>query len=285
MKMNNLILTAAVVATSMLVACSPSAIAKFHIDNHVSVSNGKETDATIKKIVRISEFDEIYATQGIKVVFSQGQNPGTAKIATTPSAKKYLCVEVKDGTLQAFYKSKKKNVDIKGPSIIYVSSPTLHEVELSSSACLDVTTDLKVGNDLDIDISSVASVTVGDVYCNEMDIEASSSAKFKCGSVNGNVLEFDLSSSATANCNSFTGKSFKIDLSSSAQFNCSSFRGENLTIDASSTAKTKIQNIDCQSIYVDASSLADIILAGKTHNLSHDISSGAKLNTQALQTR
>lgn len=285
MKMTNLILTAAVVATSMFAACSPSAIAKSYIDNNVSVSNGKESDATISKTIRISGFDEIYATQGIKVVFTQGQNPGTAKIATTPSAEKYLRVEVKDGTLRAFYNSKKGNVDIKGPSIIYVSSPTLNEVELSASACLEVTTDLNVGEDLDIDISSAASATLGNVYCNEMDIEASSSARFKCGSVNGNVLKFDLSSSATANCNSFTGENLKIDVSSSAQSNCSSFKGENLMIEASSSAKTKIQNIDCRSIYVDASSLADIILSGKTHNLSHDISSGAKLNTQTLQTR
>lgn len=286
MKMTNLIMVAAIVAGSLLMACTPNTIAKSLGDNHVSVSNGKESEATVSKTVSIWEFDEIYATQGIKVVFTQGKNPGTAKIATTPSAEKYLRVEMDGHTLKAFYKNNDKgSVDIKGPSIIYVSSPTLNEVELSSAACLNVKGDLKVAEDLDIDISSSASVAIGNVYCEEMKIEASSAADINCGTVYGKTFKVDLSSSAAASCDSFSGENLKVDLSSAAWFNCASFKGGILKIDASSAGKANIQNIDCQGVYAEASSGSKIILSGKTLSFSYDVSSGGRLDTRSLQTR
>lgn len=259
--MTNLILSAAAAAT-MLVACSPGAMVKACSDSNVSISNGKDSDATVKKTVKISDFDEIDASQGIKVVFTQGANSGTAKISTTPSAADYLTVEVQGSTLHAYYKGTKK-ASIKGPSIIYVSSPVLREADLSSAARLEVKGDLNVDGSLDIDISSAASVALGNVACSELKIDASSASSVKCGSVKGSVLDIDISS-----CGNVT---------------CASFKGDRLKIDASSTARAVVDGIECADVDVKASSAADITLAGKASHISKDISSGASLNAEKLR--
>lgn len=141
MKMTNLIISMAATVSLLLAACSPSSIVNSCVNGNVSVRNGKESDATVKKQVKIADFDGIDAQQGIKVLFSQGQNPGTANIATTPSAEKYLRVEVKDRTLHVYYGGNCKD-KIQGPSIITVSSPVLNEVDLSSAARLEINSDL-----------------------------------------------------------------------------------------------------------------------------------------------
>ncbi|MBO5444664.1 MAG: DUF2807 domain-containing protein [Muribaculaceae bacterium] len=260
--MTNLILSVAIAA--MFVACSPGALVKACSDGNVSISNGKDSDATVKKTVKISDFDEIDASQGIKVVFTQGANSGTAKISTTPSAADYLTVEVQGSTLHAYYKGTKK-ASIKGPSIIYVSSPVLREADLSSAARLEVKGDLNVDGSLDIDISSASSVIFGNVVCSELNIDASSAASLECGSVKGGNLD--------------------IDISSAGKVSCTSFKGDSLKINSSSASKTVVDGIDCGDVYVEASSTAAITLAGNASRISKNVSSGASLNSSKLVIR
>lgn len=282
MTMTNLILSVAIAA--MFVACSPGALVKACSDGNVSISNGKDSDATVKETVKISDFDEIDASQGIKVVFTQGANSGTAKISTTPSAADYLTVEVQGSTLHAYYKGTKK-ASIKGPSIIYVSSPVLREADLSSAARLEVKGDLNVDGSLDIDISSASSVIFGNVVCSELNIDASSAASLECGSVKGGNLDIDISSSGKVTCASFKGGNLDIDISSAGKVSCTSFKGDSLKINASSASKTVVDGIDCGDVYVEASSTAAITLAGNASRISKNVSSGASLNSSKLVIR
>ncbi|MDE6553451.1 MAG: DUF2807 domain-containing protein, partial [Muribaculaceae bacterium] len=106
-------------------------------NNGVSVNNGKDSEATVKKEIKVSAFNEVKASQGIKVIVSQGKFPGKVSVATTPSAEEYLQVNVTDGTLKVFYDNKaKEDKKIKGPSIITVTVPELEEADLSSGANL-----------------------------------------------------------------------------------------------------------------------------------------------------
>ena len=52
-----------------------------------SVSNGKDSDATVTRRAKIGDFSKIDASQGIRIIFTQGKNPGYADVRTTPSAK------------------------------------------------------------------------------------------------------------------------------------------------------------------------------------------------------
>lgn len=263
MKMTNLIISMAATVSLLLAACSPSSIVNSCVNGNVSVHNGKESDATVKKQVRISDFDGIDAQQGIKVVFSQGQNPGSASIATTPSAEKYLRVEVKDRTLHVYYGGNCKD-KIQGPSIITVSSPVLNEVDLSSAARLEINSDLNIDGDLDIDISSAASFNAGTVKCAKMDIDASSASESKIGNLVGNA---------------------SVDASSSASVWIEMLEGISVDIEASSASKVTLDNLNCERIEAEASSAGKINLSGTTRAFSKDSSSGARINHSSLTVK
>ena len=135
-KINSFVIAVVCVATA-LIGCSMG---------KGGVTNGKDSEVNVKKEVKIGKFDKVNASNGIKIVFTQGRNPGVAKIATTSSAEPYLEVFVKDGELCARYKQHNKNIN--GPSIVTVSSPELEEVEMSSGATFTAKSDISLAKDL-----------------------------------------------------------------------------------------------------------------------------------------
>jgi len=240
-----------------------------------SINNGKDSEATVKKDVKIGDFSKIDACQGIKVVYSQGKNTGYARIATTPSAVDYLKVFVKNGCLYARYEGKFDR--IKGPSIITVSSKKLTNIELSSAANVNVITDIDQNEALDIDLSSAASVKFLDVKCPRLEIDLSSSAKVNIVATTAN-LDIDCSSASSVNIGTASCEKANIDLSSAANASISRLAKANLDIEASSAANANVQMAECDKVYAEASSGATIKLYGDCRNLQKESSSGGKVS-------
>ncbi|MDE6479524.1 MAG: DUF2807 domain-containing protein [Muribaculaceae bacterium] len=267
----------ALCATLLLTGCSFSGIAS----NGVNL-NGNDGKATVKKTVKINDFDEIMASQGIKVIFTQGANSGKADISTTPSAEKYLKVEVKNNTLCAYYSNNydKRNVDIKGPSIIKVSSPNLNEVDLSSAANVTIDGNLKVNGNFELDLSSASSFVAGNVTCNKLDGELSSSASATIAALEGN-LEAELSSASSINIEKFKGN-LDAETSSASSINISSLISSSISAEASSGSSINLSGISGGNINAEASSGAKITLSGKAKSLQQDSSSGGSVHTSGL---
>lgn len=267
----------ALCATLLLSGCSISGIA----GNNVSVE-GNDGEATVKKSVKISDFNEIEASQAIKVIYVQGKNTGIAEIATTPSAEKYLKVEVKNNTLKAYYANPDgyKNVKIKGPSIIKVTSPTLNEVDLSSAANLTVEGDLNLKGNFELDLSSASSFNAANVSCSNFDANLSSAAKANVSSLNGS-LEADLSSASSIIFDKVNGN-VDLETSSSASIIINSLKASTVSAEASSAGSISISGISGGSISASASSGANINLSGKAKSLNHHNSSGGSVNFSNL---
>ncbi len=245
---------------------------------NVSINNGDESEATVKKQVKIGEFKEIEASRGIKIVFTQGSNPGVASVATTPSAEKYLKVRVKDNTLEAYYESSDNPLkEIKGPSIITVSSPTLTEVELSSAASLEIKGNFESSNQLVLDMSSAASFQANSLQCAQLGIDITSASSISIDKLNGDLIA-DLSSASSLNINSIDANNISLDASSASKIDVDNVKANKIIADASSTSKINLDNIKATTISVDATSASKITLAGNTQRLNHDSSSGAKVN-------
>ena len=148
-------------ASLLMFGCSVNGIA----NSSVSLDSN-EAKTTVKKTIKISDFDEIEASQGIKIILVQGTNNGTAAISTTESAEKYLKVEVRNNTLKAYYSNSGiQNVSIKGPSIIRLTCPDLKEVNLSSLANLTIEGEFKSNGEMEVDLSSSASFNAGKITC------------------------------------------------------------------------------------------------------------------------
>lgn len=267
----------AVCTVMLLSSCSIESIAK----STVSI-DGNDAVPTVNKTVKISDFNEIEASQAIKVIFVQGPNNGIASISTTPSAEKYLKVEVKDKTLKAYYTNTDgiENVKIKGPSIIKVSSPELTEVDLSSASNVTIEGDLNVKGKLEIDLSSASSFNASNISCQKLDIEFSSSASAYISNLTG-FLDADLSSASSLEIARVKGN-LDAETSSAASMTINSITSSNIKAEASSASSIKLSGISAGTINASASSGSKINLSGKAKKLNHDASSGAKVNHKNL---
>ncbi len=266
----------AICATLFLTGCSISGIA----GNNVSL-NGNDGEATVKKSVKITDFSEIEASQAIKVIYVQGKNTGVADISTTPSAEKYLKVEVKDKTLKVYYyNDNNKDVKIQGPSIIKVSSPTLSEVDLSSAANVTVEGDLKLKGNFELDLSSASSFNVGNITCQKLDADLSSAASAKISNLNGN-LDAELSSASSIEIKKMKGN-VELETSSSASISINAVVASSISAEASSAGSVNISGISGGKINASASSGGKINLSGKADSIKQDSSSGGSVSYSDL---
>lgn len=231
-------------------------------NNGVSVNNGKDSDATVKKEIKVSSFDEIQASQGIKVIVSQGQFSGKVSVATTPSAEEYLQVKVNDGTLKVYYDNKAMTgKKIKGPSIITVTIPELEEADLSSGANLLLKGSFNSSRKMDFDLSSGSYLKIEDLSCAELSIDASSGANATVENINGDL---------------------DADSSSGSSISVKEARGRVFSVDASSGSSISLKSNQSDEIRASASSGASISLSGRTERLSKQASSGGSVSTSGL---
>lgn len=266
-----------------ILAAVPMAVSAFSFSNgnSNSVSNGKDSDATIRRKAKIGKFKSINASQAIKVIYTQDKNPGYAEVATTPSAKDYLEVYVKDECLVVKYNNHHKK--IKGPSIVRVSSPELKEVSLSSAASFTATSPINQSSTLSVSLSSAGKADFGPVKCKKMEIDLSSCANVNVTNLNAD-LDIDLSSAASVNISKASGTRADIDLSSAASVKIGQISMTRIDAEASSAAKATIDRISASRVEAEASSGAKITLAGECVALQRESSSGGKVDTSRLRT-
>lgn len=255
--------------------------------NH-SVSNGKDSDATLKKEIKIGDFNEVVASQSIKVIFEQGANPGKAFVATTPSAEKYLKVAVNGNQLKIFYDVKQDDcsVKIKGPSIVKVSSPSLTNINLSSGAELSVNGNFISNESLSVGVSSGAEFKAkGDFNCNgNLNLGLSSAASFEAGSISCDRLKIEISSCADVDVKNISGN-LTVNASSGSDVEIDSANSQTISLGASSGSDIEIKNINSEEIHAQASSGADISLQGVTNMLKQNASSGGSVKTRGLTVK
>lgn len=223
-----------------------------------------DKDVVIRK-AEIGEFDRIEASQAIRVVVGQGEASPVASIRTTTELDSQLRVETKDGCLKVYYAD--KNFTHKNGNdftVVTVVTPTLKDIEVSSSASVLLSNDFSLQNDLDIEASSSARVSIKNINCPKLDIETSSAAEVEVSSLTGS-LDAEASSASTIHVKTLKGK--KVDAESS------------------SAATIKLEMISCESVKVEASSASQIALTGVCGQFKKEVSSAARVSHSKLAVR
>ena len=230
-----------------------------------NVNNGKDSDATIKKEIKTSAFNEIEVSQGIKVIVTQGKYLGKISVATTPSAEKYLCVKVDKGTLKAYYANKSMTGEnIKGPSIINVTIPELEEADLSSGSYLQLKGHFTSNSKMEFDLSSGSSLNIENLSCRDLSIDASSGSSATIQYFKGN-LDAESSSGSSITVKEAVGGALSAEASS----------GSGISLNSNKSDK----------IRAHASSGASITLSGSTGWLNKEASSGGSVNAGNLNVK
>lgn len=251
-----------------------------------TIKNGDESEASVKKEVKIADFNEVSVSQGIKVIYEQGSNTGIASIATTPTAEKYLKVEVKNETLKVYYDVNQNDHQnyIKGPSIVRVVSPALNSIKASSGAEFKLNSNFKGNEGLNVSLSSGAEFesdysiqSKGDIY-----FGLSSAASCDATSISCQMLKIDASSGADVEVKSVSGN-LNVTASSGSDIELKAVKAKSISLKASSGADIEVANISAEGISAKASSGADISLSGATKTLDKNSSSGGSVKTKGLK--
>ncbi len=256
------------------------------VSGNNSIKNGDESEATVKKEVKIGDFNEVNVSQGIRIVYEQASNPGIASIATTPDAEKHLKVEVKGETLKVYYDINQNGIKtkIKGPSIVRVASQTLSGVKASSGAEFNVKGNYKGSEGLNVSLSSGAEFeTDGNIQCaGEIYLGVSSAASFDAKSITCDMLRVDASSGSDVEVKILTGN-LEVSASSGSDIEFNAVNAKTISLRASSGSDIDVDNISADAVSAKASSGADISLSGTTEALDHNSSSGGTVKTKGLK--
>lgn len=247
-----------------------------------SVSNGDLAKATINKSVKIGKFNKIEASQGIKVIFTQGPFTGEVKVKTTPSAEKYLEIENGAGVLEITYRHHSGNIE--GPTIVNVQAPDLCEISLASAASVEVTGGLKLQNNLGIDLTSGAYVMMNNVSGVGLDIDLTSASSVSMGDLNLDNFGIEMTSGSSAKFGMITANKIGAEATSAAQCNIAGFNGSVVDAEVSSGASINISNIHAVTVSAEASSGGSITLNGQCGTLNAENSSGGNVNSRSLKT-
>lgn len=253
-------------------------------NGNFSLNDGNESDATVKKEVAIGEFKKVQVSQGIKVIFTQGNNSGKASVATTPEAEKYLKINVEGETLNVRYEAPSfKKFKVKGPSIVRVSSPELSNISASSGADFKINGSFSCNSELNVQLSSSADFEGESVKSPEMSVVVSSGGDFDLKKMTGN-LNVNASSGSDFELGSLIGD-LNVNASSGADCEIKSVQGKNISAQASSGANIDIDTVTVKLVSANASSGADITINGATDVLSKTASSGGSVNVNNLSVR
>lgn len=235
----------------------------------------------VTKNITIGDFDKIEVSCGINVVFRQAANPGSAAVAVAKEYEDRLIVVTDGNKLKIYYSENGRNMNNgKGSATVTVSSMTLREVDASSAANVTVMGNLNLSNEMDIEASSAAKVTLGKVKCQKLDVETSSSACVSVKSLTGN-LDVESSSASSVDIESVTGN-VAVEASSASDVNVKKAQGEKIDVESSSASKVSVNNLMCNLLEAEASSGSKITLGGTCNSFEKKERSGGFIKRSNL---
>lgn len=242
----------------------------------------------VSKSVKIGDFDEIEASMGIDVIFTQKANPGTAQVEVSADMADRLQVKCEGGTLKLYFTSGNHSFSFfnfngnSGPAVVRVSSPRLDRIEASSSGSVTVEGSLKCAGELQVTASSSGDVNLADVICSSLDIDCSSSGSVNVETLTGE-LEADASSSGDITISSMKGKKIEADASSSATITIKNAVCDIIEAEAQSSGDVYLKRIKCDILEAEAHSSGDVVVDGTCRVFREDYGSSGEVKHSGLK--
>ena len=218
---------------------------KVEVDEVFSSMEGSEN--IISETRNVSDFDKIKVSQAIQVEIIQA-NTFDVEVEVNDNIMPYLKTEVSNGELKIFF-SKKFNSFRNVDALVKIKMPHLKSVKASSATGV-TSKGLFAGDDLQIDVSSAASVKMQTQY-DDIAVDASSASSVELSGLSL-FTAFEASSAASIDAKDLKANEVKADVSSGA--NISTWPIILLDADASSGGSIKYYNSPSKDLKKSASS-------------------------------
>ncbi len=254
-------------------------------------------DPRVQKTFDLPSFNAVRAYSGVKVVYTQSASKQTVKVDVVEKILPYLVVKNSGGELVLGLDFEKAGrVTMTGnPVTVYVSAPEINRLSVSSGASIKVDKDLRVDDDLLMEASSGAMISIEDVRASGFSMDLSSGSSVKVGNVSvrsltistssGSMVNLDNVSCTSSNVSSSSGSSVSLrgkcggvahyDISSASSVKAADFVASDVNAQASSGSSLKCHA--AKSITAEASSGAKIRYKGRPADVNADKSDVKRL--------
>lgn len=143
---------------------------------HISIGDNHETEVTaINQVTSMNTFDKIGVSGAMSVCYEQ-DSACTVRVEAPQAVFDKLVIYVKDkelhiGIKDGVYIGINTHLDqVK----VYVTAPTLTDIDLAGSGSFSVTTALTV-NDLNVDLAGSGHIIISQLSCHDLDVEVAGS--------------------------------------------------------------------------------------------------------------
>ncbi len=238
----------------------------------------KGSDNIIKREIKVSDFDEVSVSTGVRVVYTTGST-AKATIQAPDNLMEYVSISNDGKELNVTMKRHRGNISFNGNFCVtvYISSKALHEVETSSGSSFTAT-GLNVTGDLELSSSSGSSIKLENVnVTNDLDLDSSSGSTITIKGAKAAKIDIDASSASSVNVSDLTATVVSGDTSSAAQLTLKG-KCERAYFEASSSSTIHASALSAQSGSAESTSASSI--SCNVTNLRSSSSSAGSVNNK-----
>lgn len=226
-------------------------------------SSATRPDDTELRTVRIGNFSKIDVATGITVNLTTAPCNGKAKVTANKDDFDRLVVKVVKDELKVYLENKSlefNNTRKTGAVTVQVCAPTLYDIEVSSAGRLNVSGNMVVNGDVDIEASSAgsiviealkvsgkceiesssaASVSIDNLTTDRLDCEASSASGIRLKSGKANRAKYEASSAGSIKADGIKAATGKAEASTGSSVKCNIVSGAKISKDTGGSVSNK----------------------------------------------
>ena len=209
--------------------------------------------------VAMTPFEDLDVCGPFNVILEQGESHSVRVEGTAEQLGK-MTIYVEDGELVIDERKNEPNSTFDGMRI-FVTSPTLNDIELSGSGSITAPKALDV-NSLNVDLAGSGKVTVAELKCKGLDIEVAGSGEVTMGLVQADVVRNEIAGSGD------------IDI---AGLTCRKIRNE-----IAGSGDITLSNLNVEDVKSEIAGSGDVILRGKVGTHQESIAGSGKVDVSGL---
>ncbi|OON95261.1 MAG: hypothetical protein ATN31_11385 [Candidatus Epulonipiscioides saccharophilum] len=224
------------------------------------------------KIYNLTEFSSFQIDDNIDVTVNIGDEY-LVEVTTNADIFNYLDISVEDDTL--IY-TEKDNINIKDTDIkMHITCPKISGIDISDDVNMTILDTIEC-SDLNMDISSDATLLVNDIKADNGFIDISTDAIFIIENMNIGELSIELSTEAQLIADNINVDDLSIELSTDAQLTANNINVDDLSIELSTDAQLTANTNVSDTLRAITTTDAILTLSGSAQDLHLDASLGSK---------
>lgn len=254
-----------------------SKIAQRHDDD--DIHDSKTWGKVIEKKLSVKDFEQIAASGNVEIHFVQDKSFNVS-VRANEKTLEALEVKTKNNTLSICTKN-------QGPlpvAYLYVTAPTLSNIELSGAAEIDMKQPVDLKGNLSLNVSGAGDIDINTLSCKRLNIELSGAGDVELENITAQDLNTTLSGAGDIDIKQITltkNASFTVSGAGDidAKVACNKL---NITVSGSGSADLDVK---AQTVEATASGTGDIELKGRTVKFIKSQSGLSEIRSKKLSAK